>query len=104
MVILWGQDGQTVGELGAKLFLQSNTLTPMLQRLEVLGYLKRRRDSADQRQVRIHLTQKGRRLHVQASQIVRAVREATGLEDKQMRELVADVDALRSKLESHDAR
>jgi MarR family transcriptional regulator, organic hydroperoxide resistance regulator len=104
MVILWGHDGPTVGELGDKLFLQSNTLTPMLQRLEVLGYIKRRRDSADQRQVRIHLTEKGRKLHLEASGIVRAVREATGLEDQQMKELVVDVDALRSKLESHDSR
>lgn len=104
MVILWGHDGATVGELGARLCLQSNTLTPLLQRLEKLGYLKRRRDSADQRQVRIYLTEKGRKLHLQASDIVRAVRAATGLEDRQMNALVADVDALRSKLEAHDAR
>ena len=104
MVVLWGQDGPTVGELGDELFLQSNTLTPMLKRLEALGYIKRSRDSADERQVRIHLTEKGRKLHVQASGIVRAVRDATGLEDKQMKELVIDVDALRSKLQSHDSR
>jgi MarR family transcriptional regulator, organic hydroperoxide resistance regulator len=104
MVILWGQDGQTVGELGDKLFLQSNTLTPMLQRLEALGYIKRNRDPADQRQVRIQLTEKGRKLHVQASGVVRAVREATGLEDRQMKELVGDVDALRAKLEGHASR
>ena len=104
MVVLWGQDGQTVGELGKKLFLQSNTLTPMLKRLEALGYIKRSRDSADERQVRIHLTEKGRKLHVQASGIVRAVRDATGLEDKQMKVLVMDVDALRRKLESHESQ
>jgi DNA-binding MarR family transcriptional regulator len=34
MVLLWGEDDQTVGELGQKLYLQSNTLTPMLKRLE----------------------------------------------------------------------
>jgi MarR family transcriptional regulator, organic hydroperoxide resistance regulator len=104
MVVLWRQDGQTVGELGEKLFLQSNTLTPMLKRLEALAYIKRSRDSADERQVRIHLTEKGRKLHAQASGIVRAVRDATGLEDKQMKDLVMNVDALRSKLESHDSR
>jgi DNA-binding MarR family transcriptional regulator len=104
MIILWGQDGPTVGELGEQLFLQSNTLTPMLQRLEELGYIKRSRDAADQRQVRIHLTEKGRKLHLQASDIVRAVREATGLEDRQMKALVADVNALRSRLETHDSR
>lgn len=104
MVVLWGQDGQTVGELGEKLFLQSNTLTPMLKRLESLGYIKRNRDSADERQVRIELTEAGRKLHAQASDVVRSVRDATGLQDKHMRELVMDVDALRRKLEGHHSR
>ena len=79
LVLLWGEDGQTVGELGQQLFLQSNTLTPMLKRLEALGYIGRSRDSADERQVRISLTEAGRRLHLQASDIVRSVRDATGL-------------------------
>lgn len=104
MVVLWGQDGQTVGELGERLFLQSNTLTPMLKRLEALGYIKRSRDSADERQVRIHLTEAGRKLHLQASDVVRSVRDATGLQDKQMRDLVMSVDALRRKLEGHHDR
>ena len=52
MVLLWEQDGQTAGKLGQTLFLQSNTLTPMLKRLESLGYLRRSRDLADQRRVR----------------------------------------------------
>lgn len=104
MVVLWGEDGQTVGALGEKLFLQSNTLTPMLKRLESLGYIKRNRDSADERQVRIELTEAGRKLHAQASDVVRSVRDATGLQDKHMRELVMDVDALRRKLEGHHSR
>jgi len=104
MVVLWGQDGQTVGELGEKLYLQSNTLTPMLKRLEALGYIKRSRDSADERQVRIHLTETGRQLHLQASDVVRSVRDATELQDRQMKDLVMDVDALRRKLEGHLAR
>ena len=104
MVVLWAHDDQTVGELGEKLFLQSNTLTPMLKRLEALGYIKRSRDSADERQVRIHLTDAGRELHVQASDIVRSVRDATGLQDKQMKDLVMDVETLRKKLETHHSR
>ena len=104
MVVLWGHYDQTVGELGEKLFLQSNTLTPMLKRLEALGYIKRSRDSADERQVRIHLTEAGRKLHLQASDIVRSVRDATGLQEKPMKDLVMDVDALRRKLESHQSR
>ena len=94
----------TVGELGQQLFLQSNTLTPMLKRLETLGYIKRSRDSADVRQVRINLTEPGRRLHLRASDIVRSVRDATRLQDRQVKALTKEVDALRKALESQNSR
>ena len=104
MVLLWGQDGQTVGELGERLFLQSNTLTPMLKRLEALGYIRRTRDSADERQVHINLTEAGRKLRLRASDIVRSVRNATGLQDKEVKELIENVDSLRKALESRNPR
>src|SRR4051812_7884603 len=62
IVALWEEDNQTVSSLGEKLFLESNTLTPMLKKLESQGYLYRRRDSIDERQVRVGLTDVGRRL------------------------------------------
>ena len=60
LVALREEDDQTVGVLGEKLFLESNTLTPILKKLETLGFIERRRDPADERQVRIKLTQAGR--------------------------------------------
>ena len=104
LVLLWAQDGQTLGELGQKLFLQSNTLTPMLKRLETLGYIKRSRDAADERQVRLNLTEVGRKLRLKASSVVRCVRAATGLRDKQVKALIEEVDALRKALESQNSR
>jgi DNA-binding MarR family transcriptional regulator len=62
VIALWEQDNQTVSGLGEKLFLESNTLTPILKKLEAMGYLHRQRDSADERQVRISLTDAGRHL------------------------------------------
>src|SRR5690349_9574638 len=62
LVALWEQDDQTVGELGEKMFLESNTLTPILKKLEQSGFIERRRDPADERQVRIRLTAKGSEL------------------------------------------
>jgi DNA-binding MarR family transcriptional regulator len=62
IVSLWEEDNQTVSSLGEKLFLESNTLTPILKKLEVMGYLRRQRSSADERQVFISLTDAGRRL------------------------------------------
>jgi DNA-binding MarR family transcriptional regulator len=62
MVALLDGDEQTVGGLGEKLFLESNTLTPVLKRLDAMGYVRRQRDPADERQVRVSLTPEGRRL------------------------------------------
>lgn len=62
IIALWEEDKQTVSSLGEKLFLESNTLTPILKKLEALGYLKRQRSAADERQVLVSLTDAGRRL------------------------------------------
>jgi DNA-binding MarR family transcriptional regulator len=62
LVALYEEDNQTVGALGEKLFLESNTLTPILKKLEQGGYIRRLRDPADERQVRLSLTAAGRRL------------------------------------------
>ena len=62
IVALWEEDNQTVSGLGEKLFLESNTLTPILKKLEGMGYLRRQRDPLDERQVLIRLTDAGRKL------------------------------------------
>jgi MarR family transcriptional regulator, organic hydroperoxide resistance regulator len=66
IIALWEEDNQTVGSLGDKLFLESNTLTPILKKLETMGYVRRQRDPKDERQVRIGLTEAGRRLRQSA--------------------------------------
>jgi DNA-binding MarR family transcriptional regulator len=62
LVALYEADDQTVGALGEKLFLESNTLTPILKKLEQGGHIRRLRDPSDERQVRVSLTAAGRRL------------------------------------------
>ena len=62
LVALNEDDDQTVKALGEKLFLESNTLTPILKKLESMGYINRQRDAEDERQVRISLTPVGRKL------------------------------------------
>ncbi len=66
MVSLWAEDGQTVGGLGDRLFLESSTLTPLLKRLEAAGLVRRARCAEDERQVRVSLTEKGEALHAEA--------------------------------------
>jgi DNA-binding MarR family transcriptional regulator len=77
LVALAEEDDVTVSALGEKLFLESNTLTPILKKLESLGYLQRKRDAADERQVRIALLPPGRALVDQDPGA--ALLDATGL-------------------------
>jgi DNA-binding MarR family transcriptional regulator len=79
LVALWEEDNQTVSGLGEKLFLESNTVTPMLKKLESMGFVRRERDPADERQVRVSLTDEGRNLREKASSCSMGLLEAVGL-------------------------
>ncbi|MCS0495359.1 MarR family winged helix-turn-helix transcriptional regulator [Ancylobacter mangrovi] len=86
MVTLWGEDGLTVGQIGEKMLLETNTLTPLLKRLEAAGLVRRVRDATDERQVRILLTEKGRELRREA---VNIPREMGSCIDRDMSEIAA---------------
>ena len=79
LVALSEEDDQSVGRLGEKLFLESNTLTPILKKLEALGYVSRRRDPADERQVIVSLTPEGRRVREIARTLQGGIRVSSGL-------------------------
>ena len=66
---LWEKDGVTVGELGAKLYLDNGTLTPLLKKLQAQGYIERNRAADDERVVLITLTEKGRTLREEVKEI-----------------------------------
>jgi DNA-binding MarR family transcriptional regulator len=103
-LVLWEEDGLTVKALGEKLFLDSGTLTPLLKRLEALGYVRRRRDEEDERLVRIDLTLEGRALRAKALAVPLQVANATGLEIDAMLAMKGELDALRVRLEGMGER
>lgn len=78
MMVLWERDGQTVSEIGDKLFLDSATLTPLLKRLENHSILERRRAAEDERIVRVSLTAKGNSLKEMAATVPGEAVGATG--------------------------
>ena len=98
MTVLWDRDDQLVGEIGRQVFLESNTLTPLIKRLEVLGYVRRQRDPEDERQVRVSLTAEGRQLKQAAACIPEEILKATGLTVSELTDLTRKVDTLRSTL------
>jgi len=99
IVALWEHDSQTVSELGEKLFLESNTLTPILKKLESLGLLGRRRAVADERQVIVTLTPAGRALRKKGLQ--RTLVAATGLERDEFTRTQRAVVKVRDNLIAH---
>ena len=99
IIALWEQDDQTVSGLGEKLFLESNTLTPILKKLEGLGYLVRRRDPADERQVRVSLTEAGRALREKGAQ--RTLVKAVGLAPDDFAKVQKSVVRVRDNLIGH---
>lgn len=98
MVLLWDNDDQTVGSLGEKLFLESSTLTPMLKRLEAAGYISRVRDKADERQVRVQLTDIGRSLRQKATGVPRGLMDVMHLSAEDLERLRFEVSSLRNTL------
>lgn len=69
LMILWEEDGMPVNDIARKLILNTNTVTPLLKRMEQQGFVKRRRSSKDERKVIVQLTTKGRELQAEAEQI-----------------------------------
>ena len=57
------QDGLTIGAIAERLALEPSTITPLVKRLEAAGFVTRKRNPGDERQVHVHLTGKGRSLY-----------------------------------------
>ncbi len=69
MMVLWENELQTVNEIGEKLVLNTNTITPLLKRMEVMELLERKQSETDQRKVIVTLTTKGKELQEKAAEI-----------------------------------
>jgi DNA-binding MarR family transcriptional regulator len=68
-MVLWESDGLSVNEIAHKLILNTNTVTPLLKRMEVMGIIERHRSPGDERKVIIHLTENGKKLQTSAASI-----------------------------------
>lgn len=76
LLVLWQHEEQSVKEIGEKLFLESNTLTPLLKRLELKKLIQRTRSKTDERTVLITLTSEGQELKKHAHTIPQRIVES----------------------------
>ncbi|HPH98449.1 MAG TPA: MarR family transcriptional regulator [Anaerolineaceae bacterium] len=69
LMVLWETDSITVNEITRRLILNTNTITPVLKRMETQGILTRQRSQEDERKVIVSLTARGRQLQTEAASI-----------------------------------
>jgi DNA-binding MarR family transcriptional regulator len=91
MLALWQQAPLSVRELSGLLQLDPGTLSPLLKRLEAIGYLRRERDPADERSLAVTLTPAGQALRARAEQIPPAVVARLGMPIEELRALHASL-------------
>lgn len=76
LLTLWQNNNQTVNAIGERLYLESNTLTPLLKRLEKKQLIKRTRSKQDERTVIISLTTKANELKSKAKKIPKKITDS----------------------------
>lgn len=95
LLTLLREDGRGVGEIGETLMLDTNTLSPLLKRMEVRGLLSRRRLAHDERRVVADLTEAGRAVAERAAAIPDCIAECLNLPPEDLRRTTAVLTRLR---------
>ena len=91
LLVLWEQDKQPVCDIGKRLMHDTNTMTPLLQRMEKAGFITRTRGKEDTRQRIVSLTDKGKALYEQAQHIPEDMRQAVRMPESEMEEILQAV-------------
>jgi DNA-binding MarR family transcriptional regulator len=104
LLVLWEDERVTVRRLGERLHLDSGTLSPLLKRLELNGFVRRERSRDDERLVEVTLTPAGRRLERKAQCIPAELGALTGISEKQATDLRDAVRQLTDALSASSRR
>jgi DNA-binding MarR family transcriptional regulator len=97
-VLSGAEDGVPVGTIAERLALEPSTITPLAKRMEAAGLVTRLRNPADERQVRVRLTDAGRDRWRETGCLAPMIVERTGISRERLAALNAEVTALRRAL------
>jgi DNA-binding MarR family transcriptional regulator len=100
---LWEGGAQTIGGIAERLALESSTVTPLVKRLEQAGFVTRKRNAEDERQVDVDLTVKGTALREKARCLGETLFAAAGMPAERLIALNREVHAFRSAVTDHTA-
>lgn len=97
-VLNGAEEGCAIGEIGERLALEPSTITPLAKRLEAAGLVTRVRNPADERQVRVRLTEAGKVRWAETGCLAPMIVERTGMTPDRLAALNREVAALRRAL------
>ena len=96
LMVLWEEDNLTVNDIARKLILNTNTITPLLKRMEQQGIVERKRSDEDERKVLVQLTTKGSELQEEAARIPESLVGRLANSELDLDELIRLKDSLNS--------
>ena len=98
MLVLWEKKEIAFAELSKKVYLDSGTLTPLLKKLEIKGFINRTRSTLDERKVILSLTDKGAALYDRVAQIPSDIRMNIDISKEDLAELREIIERLMDKV------
>lgn len=102
MMVLWQEKQISLRELQRRLYLEANTLSPLVKRLEEKGYLFRKRSDDNKKDLLIEISQKGMELREEAVEIPQKVASCLSLSQEQAQFLVSILNQLLQDLQNSD--
>ena len=104
LMVLWEADNQPVNDIAHKLLLETNTVTPLIQRMEKMGLVIRTKGIVDTRQRIVSLTKEGKAMEKEAAKVPACMLEHfadCGLKKEEVFRLVPLLDEVISRLKDH---
>lgn len=99
LLVLWEQDKQPVCDIGKRLMLDTNTMTPLLQRMEKAGLITRTRGLEDTRQRIVSLTKRGKAHYEQAQTIPESMTKAVMASEEELKQILQMIPSLDKLIE-----
>ena len=100
LMALWEHAPRTVGDIARTLEIDNGTITPILKRLEGAGFVRRIRDTADERRVLVHITDKGRAVRQPVLEARRAMLGALAVSDDKLLLLKGVIDQIATRIDA----
>ncbi|VEH15861.1 MarR family winged helix-turn-helix transcriptional regulator [Segatella oris] len=104
LMVLWEADNQPVNDIAHKLLLETNTVTPLIQRMEKMGLVIRTKGIVDTRQRIVSLTKEGKAMEKEAAKVPACMLEHfadCGLKKEEVFRLVPLLDEVINRLKDH---